>query len=70
MIGAHFSLEGPRTLNGLIIEHLETIPEASTSVLIDGYPIEIVQVKNNAVKTVRIGRRLAAYRSGRTPEAD
>jgi Mg2+/Co2+ transporter CorB len=60
MIGAHFRLDGPRTLNGLIIEHLETIPEASTSVLIDGYPIEIVQVKNNAVKVARIGRRLTS----------
>lgn len=64
MIGAHFNLDGPRTLNGLIIEHLETIPEAGTSVLIDGYPIEIVQVKNNAVKTARIGQRLAGYRAG------
>ncbi|HSP00754.1 MAG TPA: transporter associated domain-containing protein, partial [Thioalkalivibrio sp.] len=58
MIGAHFRLDGPRTLNGLITEHLETIPEASSSVLIDGYPIEIIQVKNNAVKSARIGRRL------------
>jgi Mg2+/Co2+ transporter CorB len=70
MIDAHFSLEGPRTLNGLIIEHLETIPEASTSVLIDGYPIEIVQVKNNAVKTVRIGHRLAGYLPPPTQEPD
>jgi Mg2+/Co2+ transporter CorB len=58
MIGSRFRLEGPRTLNGLIIEHLESIPEANTSVLIDGYPIEIVQVKNNMVKSARIGKRL------------
>lgn len=68
MIGAHFSLEGPRTLNGLIIEHLESIPEASTSVLIDGYPIEIVQVKNNAVKAARIGPRLSRHTVGAAPE--
>jgi len=68
MIGAHFRLDGPRTLNGLIIEHLETIPEASTSVLIDGYPIEIIQVKNNAVKSARISQRLHERRPGAAPE--
>ena len=46
--------EGPRTLNGLILEHMEFIPEAGTSMKINGYPIEIMQVKNNMVKTARI----------------
>ena len=46
--------EGPRTLNGLILEHMEIIPEAGTSLKINGYPIEIMQVKNNMVKTARI----------------
>jgi Mg2+/Co2+ transporter CorB len=45
---------GPRTLNGLILEHMEFIPEAGTSMKISGYPIEIMQVKNNMVKTARI----------------
>jgi len=45
---------GPRTLNGLILEHMEFIPEAGTSLKIDGCPIEIMQVKNNMVKTARI----------------
>jgi len=45
---------GPRTINGLILEHLEMIPEAGTSLKIDDYPLEIMQVKNNMVKTVRI----------------
>jgi Mg2+/Co2+ transporter CorB len=45
---------GPKTLNGLIIEHLETIPEPGTSMLINGYPVEIVQTTGNAVKTARI----------------
>ncbi|MFP4079400.1 MAG: HlyC/CorC family transporter [Ectothiorhodospira sp.] len=58
VLGTAFRLDGPRTLNGLLLEYLETIPEASTSVLIDDYPIEIVHVKNNAVKTARIGPRL------------
>jgi Mg2+/Co2+ transporter CorB len=45
---------GPRTLNGLILEHMEFIPEAGTSVKINDYPIEIMQVKNNMVKTARL----------------
>ena len=44
---------GPRTLNGLILEHMEFIPEAGTSLKVNGYPIEIMQVKNNMVKTAR-----------------
>jgi Putative Mg2+ and Co2+ transporter CorB len=46
--------DGPKTLNGMIIEYLETIPEAGTSLLLAGYPLEIVQTTTNAVKTVRI----------------
>ncbi len=45
---------GPKTLNGLILEHMEDIPEAGTSLLLAGYPIDIVQTKDNAVKTIRI----------------
>jgi len=45
---------GPRTINGLVLEHLETIPETGTSVLIDGHPIEIVRMLNNSIRTVRI----------------
>lgn len=52
--------EGPKTLNGLIIERLETIPEPGTSVLIAGYPIEIVQTKDNTVKTARINPNFQA----------
>jgi Mg2+/Co2+ transporter CorB len=45
---------GPRTLNGLIIEQLETIPDAGTSLRIDSYSIDILQTGDNAVKTVRL----------------
>lgn len=48
------STDGPKTLNGMITEYLETIPEAGTSLLLEGYPIEILQTSNNTVKTVRI----------------
>jgi Mg2+/Co2+ transporter CorB len=47
-------LDGPRTLNGLILERLETIPEAGVSLKIAGLPVEIVQVQDRMVKTARI----------------
>ena len=50
--------DGPKTLNGLIIEHLESIPEPGTSLLIAGYPVEIVQTSANAVKTAKINPKL------------
>ena len=46
--------DGPKTLNGLIIEHLEDIPQNNLSVRISGYPIEIVDVSNNRIKIVRV----------------
>jgi len=46
--------DGPKTLNGMITEYLETIPEAGTSLLLEGYPIDIVQTAANTIKTVRI----------------
>lgn len=45
---------GPKTINGLILEYMETIPDADTSLKISGYPIDIVQTKDNSIKTVRI----------------
>lgn len=58
ILGSRFPVDGPRTLNGMLLEYLETIPDANTSVLIDRYPIEIVHVKSNAIKTVRVSPRL------------
>lgn len=49
-----FPIDGPKTLNGLILEYLEDIPEANLSVRIAGYPLEIVDVNGNMIKTVRI----------------
>jgi len=50
----HFPTEGPKTLNGLILEHLEEIPESNISVRLAGYPVEILEIEENRVKTVRI----------------
>ena len=50
--------EGPKTLNGLIVEMLETIPEPTTCLKINGYPIEIIASDENRIRTVRIGKRI------------
>ncbi len=47
-------LRGPRTLNGLICEYLEALPHTGTCVRIAGYPIEIIQVKENLVEVAQI----------------
>jgi len=46
--------DGPKTLNGLIVEYLESLPDTGTSLMVAGYPIEVVQIQDNAVKTARI----------------
>lgn len=46
--------EGPRTLNGLILEHLETMPETGTSLRIGDYTMEIMQTTENAVRMVKV----------------
>jgi Mg2+/Co2+ transporter CorB len=53
-LGLHLPLGGPKTLNGLIVEHFEDIPEAGTSLKIAGYPMEIIQTQDRVVKVVRI----------------
>jgi Mg2+/Co2+ transporter CorB len=47
-------VDGPRTLNGLIIEHFEDIPEAGTSFKIGDHALEIVQTQDRIVKSVKI----------------
>lgn len=46
--------DGPKTLNGLIIEYLEVIPHNNISLRVAGYPIEIIDVADNMIKTVRV----------------
>lgn len=46
--------DGPKTINGLITEHLQMIPVPGMTVLIQDYPLEIRQTRNNAVKTLII----------------
>lgn len=57
------STRGPKTLNGLILEYLETIPEPGTSLKLQGHPMEIIQTTDNSVKMVKVDPRTA--RKGR-----
>jgi Mg2+/Co2+ transporter CorB len=45
---------GPRTLNGLLLEKLETIPTPGTALRIGNYDFEILQIADNAIRTVRV----------------
>ena len=49
--------DGPKTVNGLILELLETIPDPGTCLKIEGYPVEIVATDDNRISSVRIGQK-------------
>lgn len=53
-LNLNLPLNGPRTLNGLVIEHFEDIPEAGTSFRIGNHTLEIVQTQDRIVKSVKI----------------
>jgi Mg2+/Co2+ transporter CorB len=55
-LGLALPVEGPKTLNGLILEHFQDIPEAGVSLKIGGVPMEVVQTQDRVVKTVRLFR--------------
>jgi Mg2+/Co2+ transporter CorB len=53
-LGLGFPLDGPKTLNGLVLEHFEDIPEPGTSFKIGTHTLEIIQAQDRVVKSVRI----------------
>lgn len=53
-LGWELPTEGPRTLSGLIVEQLESIPAAGTRLTLAGREVEVLQVADNTVRTVRI----------------
>jgi Mg2+/Co2+ transporter CorB len=59
-LGLELPTEGPKTMNGLILEHLRDIPEADVSMKIGEVPMEIVHAQGRSVKTVRVFRPLAS----------
>jgi Mg2+/Co2+ transporter CorB len=53
-LGLSLPTDGPKTLNGLILEHLQDIPEADVSIKVGNVPMEIVHAQGRTLKTVRI----------------
>ncbi|VAW75836.1 Putative membrane protein YfjD [hydrothermal vent metagenome] len=64
MLHTELPTDGPKTLNGVVLEYLEHIPEPGTSLLLSGYPVDIVQTQGTLVKTLRI------HTNKRQPVAD
>ena len=56
MLGLDFPLDGPKTLNGLILEHFQDIPESGVSIKLTGILVEIVHTQDRSVVTTRIFR--------------
>jgi Mg2+/Co2+ transporter CorB len=68
-LGLSLPTDGPKTLNGLIVEHLQDLPEGDVSIRVAGVPMEIVHAQGRTVKTVRIFRPAEAVENGETSEA-
>jgi Mg2+/Co2+ transporter CorB len=56
MLGLDFPLDGPKTLNGLILEHFQDIPESGISIKLADVAVEILKTQDRSVVTVRIFR--------------
>jgi len=56
MLNLNFPLDGPKTINGLILEHFQDIPESGISIKLADIAVEILQTQNRSVVTVRIFR--------------
>ncbi len=74
LLGWNLPTSGPKTLNGLILEHMETIPEPGTGMKFGDYLVEILKSRDNAVQAVRMrapSKRRGAVRlerlAGRNP---
>ena len=61
-------IAGPKTLNGLVLEHLETIPEENLCIQIEEYQIETLQLTDNMVKNLRIVKSHST--TNNAPESD
>jgi Mg2+/Co2+ transporter CorB len=68
-LGCLLSTTGPRTLNGLILEYLETIPDVGTTMKLGDYSVEILQTADNAVKTVRMRSQSTQAMSAKSESA-
>jgi Mg2+/Co2+ transporter CorB len=68
-LGLSLPTDGPKTLNGLIVEHLQDIPEADVSIKIGNVPMEIVHAQGRTIKTVRIFKPVEIVENTEASEA-
>ena len=68
-LGLSLPTDGPKTLNGLIVEHLQDIPEADVSIKIGEVPMEIVHAQGRTIKTVRIFKPVPIVENTEASEA-
>jgi Mg2+/Co2+ transporter CorB len=68
-LGLSLPTDGPKTLNGLIVEYLREIPDADVAVKIGNVPMEIVHTQGRTIKTVRIFRPVTDVESTETTVA-
>ena len=68
-LGLSLPTDGPKTLNGLILEHLQDIPEADVSIKVGNVPMEIVHAQGRTLKTVRIFKPVAIVENTEPSEA-
>ncbi len=54
MMSWELPTEGAKTLNGAVVEYLEIIPHPGTCLRLNGYPLEVLAVKDNKIETVKI----------------
>jgi Mg2+/Co2+ transporter CorB len=59
-LGWQLPTGGPKTVNGLLLEHLETIPDPGAMVRVGDYEFEVLQLADNAIRTVRVRAPAAA----------
>lgn len=57
-LNLHFPLNGPKTINGLITQYLEEIPDGEVCLKLNNVPIEIVHTEDKSILTVRIFKPL------------
>ncbi|MDH5736552.1 MAG: magnesium/cobalt efflux protein, partial [Gammaproteobacteria bacterium] len=69
-LGWNLPVDGPKTLNGLILEYMEIIPEPGTSLMIAEHPIEIIKTQNNAVQITKIKPPISSPDSTTTTQPD
>ncbi len=55
-LGWNLPTTGPKTLNGLVLEHLETLPESNLGLQIGTYRFETLQIKDNLIKHIKVSR--------------